>query len=82
MKPTQVSHKHQGNEGYHPQTQPKKRFDTKGAHNDKSICSKCCDTIHLEGFQCPAKKYHYKACHKFGHFYQYVLSEKASLFQE
>ena len=30
MKPKQVSHKHQDNEGYHPQAQPKKRFDTKG----------------------------------------------------
>ena len=39
MKPMQVSHKHQGNEGYHPQAQPKKRFDTKGVHNDKSRCS-------------------------------------------
>ena len=26
MKPKQPNHKHQGNEGYHPQAQPKKRF--------------------------------------------------------
>ena len=25
-------------------------------------------TVHLEGFQCPAKKFQCKACHKFGHF--------------
>ena len=68
MKPKQPNHKHQSNEGYHPQAQPKKRFDAKGAHNDKSRCSKCGDTTHLEGFQCPAKKYQCKACHKFGHF--------------
>ena len=68
MKPKQSNHKHQGNEGYHPQAQPKKRFDTKGVHNDKSRCSKCGDTVHIEGFQCPAKKYQCKACHKFGHF--------------
>ena len=30
MKPKQVNHKHQGNEGFHPQAQPKKRSDTKG----------------------------------------------------
>ena len=35
MKPKQPNHKHQGNEGYHPQAQPKKRFYTKGVHNDK-----------------------------------------------
>ena len=40
MKPKQPNDKHQGNEGYHPQAQPKKRFDTKGAHFDKSRCSK------------------------------------------
>ena len=68
MKPKQVNHKHQGNEGFHPQAQPKKGFDTKCAHSDKSRCSTCGDTAHLEGFQCPAKKYQCKACHKFGHF--------------
>ena len=76
MKPKQVSHKHQGNEGYHPQAQPKKRFDTKGVHNDKSRCSKCGDTTHLEGFQCPAKKYQCKACHKFGHFTSMCYQKK------
>ena len=68
MKPKQSNHKHQGNEGYHLQAQPKKRFDTKGVHSDKSRCSKCGDSVHIEGFQCPAKKYQCKACYKFGHF--------------
>ena len=76
MKPKQVHHKHQGNEGYHPQAQTKKRFDTKGVHNDKSRCSKCGDTTHLEGFQCPAKKYQCKACHKFGHFTSMCYQKK------
>ena len=76
MKPKQVNHKHQGNEGYHPQVQPKKRFDTKGVHNDKSRCSKCGDTVHIEGFQCPAKKYQCKACHKFGHFTSMCYQKK------
>ena len=48
LKPKQPNHKQQGNEGYHPQAQPKKRFDTKGVHSDKSRCSKCGDTTHLE----------------------------------
>ena len=76
MKPKQPNHKHQGNEGYHPQAQPKKRFDTKGVHNDKSRCSKCGDTVHIEGFQCPAKKYQCKACHKFGHFTSMCYQKK------
>ena len=76
MKPKQVNHKHQGNEGFHLQAQPKKRFGTKGAHSDKSRCSKCGDTTHIEGFQCPAKKYQCKACHKFGHFTSMCYQKK------
>ena len=68
MKPKHSNNKNQGQEGYHSQAQPKKRFDTKGAHIDKSRCSKCGDSVHIEEFQCPAKKYQCKACHKFGHF--------------
>ena len=76
MKLKQVNHKHQGSEGFHPQAQPKKRFDTKGAHSDKSRCSKCGDTIHIEGFQCPAMRYQCKACHKFGHFTSMFYQKK------
>ena len=49
MRPKQVNHKCQGNEGFHPQAQPKKRFDTKGVHSDKSRCSKCGDTTQYRG---------------------------------
>ena len=76
MKPKQVNHKDQGNGGFHLQAQPKKRFDTKGVHSDKSRCSKCGDTTHIEGFQCPAKKYQCKACHKFGHFTSMCYQKK------
>ena len=37
-------------------------------HKYKDRCPKCGDSTHLEGFQCPAKKFQCKACHKFGHF--------------
>ena len=76
IKPRQSSHKHQGQEGYHAQAQPKKRFDARGTHNDKSRCSKCGDSVHVEGFQCPAKKYQCKACHKFGHFTSMCFQKK------
>ena len=76
IKPRQSSHKHQGQEGYHAHAQPKKRFDARGTHNDKSRCSKCGDSVHVEGFQCPAKKYQCKACHKFGHFTSMCFQKK------
>ena len=76
MKPRQSNNKNQGHEGYHLQVQPKKKFDTRGVHSDKSRCSKCGDSIHIEGFQCPAKKYQCKACHKFGHFTSMCYQKK------
>ena len=36
------------------------------AHSDK--CTRCGDTLHAKGFQCPARKFQCKICHKFGHF--------------
>ena len=76
MKPRQSNNKNQGHEGYHSQAQPKKKFDTRGVHNDKTRCSKCGDSVHIEGFQCPAKKYQCKACHKFGHFTSMCYQKK------
>ena len=61
--------------------QPKKKFDTRGVHNDKTRCSKCGDSVHIEGFQCPAKKYQCKACHKFGHFTSMCFQKKQAPFK-
>ena len=36
------------------------------AHHDK--CTRCGDTLYVKGFQCPARKFQCKMCHKFGHF--------------
>ena len=68
VKPKQSNHMQHGNENYQVQTHHKKRFDPKSAHQNKDICSKCGDTAHIKGFQCPVKKYQCKAWHKFGHF--------------
>ena len=35
-------------------------------HSNK--CTRCGDTLHAKGFQCPAKIFQYKICHKFRHF--------------
>ena len=44
------------------------------------------DTLHVKGFQCPARKFQCKICHKFGHFttvcYQKVNSHQIPLRQE
>ena len=49
-------------------SQYKKSFDPRSTHKQKERCSKCGDSAHLESFQCTAKRYHSKACHKYGHF--------------
>ena len=44
--------------------------------NNHNRCSKCGDTVHWEGFTCPAKKYQCKVCHKFGHFTSQCFQKK------
>ena len=46
---------------------------------DPSICMKCSDTQHRPGFTCPASRYQYKKCKKFGHFTKSCLSTMASV---
>ena len=49
-------------------SQYKKSFDPRSAHKQKERCSKCRDSTHLEGFQCPVNRYQCRSCDKFGHF--------------
>ena len=51
-----------------PPSHYKKSFDPKSDHKQRDRCSKCGDPTHLEGFQCPSKRYQCKGCHKYGHF--------------
>ena len=76
VKPKQSNHKQYGSENYQAQTHHKKRFDPKCTHNNKDRCSKCGDTAHIVGFQCPVKKYQCKACHKFGNFTSLCFQKK------
>ena len=46
----------------------KKSFIPSSAQKQKDRCTKCGDSTHLEGFQCPVKRYQCKSCHKFGDF--------------
>ena len=49
-------------------SQVKKHYDNKIVHKSKDQCNKCSNSIHAQGFQCPAKKYQCEVCHKYGHF--------------
>ena len=59
------SHK---NDASDRQNKYNKSFDVKNVYNNKERCQKCADSIHIEGSQCPAKKFQCKSCHVYGHF--------------
>ena len=76
VKSRQSNYKQHGSESSQMQSQHKKRFDVKSAHQNKDRCSKCGDSVHVEGFQCPAKKFQCKVCHKFEHFTSLCYQKK------
>ena len=47
---------------------PQKSFDPWKPEIHSDRCTRCGDTVHTKGFQCPARKFQCKTCHKFGHF--------------
>ena len=76
VKQRPPSHKNAGSEHQQVSSHCKKSFDPKNAHKNKERCSKCGDFTQMEGFQCPAKKFQCKACHKFGHFTSLCYQKK------
>ena len=46
----------------------KKKFNPRQILQSKDRCHKCGDSKHIEGFQCSARKYQCRSCHKFSHF--------------
>ena len=56
----------------------KKMFHPKQAHTNRDKCSKCGDSKHVEGFKCPAKKFQYKSCNKYGHFTSLCYKKQVS----
>ena len=64
------------NENLQVQRQHKKQFDVKQAHQSKHRCSNCGDSVHVEGFQCPATKFQCKAYHRFGHLTSLCYQKK------
>ena len=76
VKSKQSNHKQHGSESYQAQTHHKKKFDTKSAHQNKDRCSKCRDTAHIEGIQCPAKNINVKLATSLGHFTSLCFQKK------
>ena len=54
----------------------KKSYDNKKPHRATDPCNKCGDSIHVQGFQCPAKKYQCKVWNKYGHFSSLCYQKK------
>ena len=81
VKPKQPSHKNVVQENLQVSSYNRKSFDPRNVHKNKDRCSKCRDSTHMEGFQCPAKKFQCKACHKFGHFTSLCYQKKQSSFK-
>ena len=46
----------------------KKKFSPRQILQSQGRCHKCGDSKHIEGFQCSARQYQCRNCHKFGHF--------------
>ena len=78
VKPRPPSHKNDTSDRQHG---CKKSFDAKNVYKNKERCQKCGDSNHIEGFQCPAKKFQCKSCHKYGHSTS-LCYQKKQAFQE
>ena len=81
VKPTQSNYKNYGSENSQIPSQHKKQFDVKNAHQDKDRCSQCGESAHVDGFQCPAKRFQCKACHRFGQFTSLCYHKKQAPFK-
>ena len=59
--------------------QVKKPYDSRITHKMPDCCNKCGDSIHAQGFQCPAKKYQCKVYNKYGHFSSLCYKKKTQV---
>ena len=63
------------------QSHYKKSFDAKNVYKNKERHQQCGDSNHIEGFQCPAKKFQCRSCHKYGHFTSLCYQKKQASFR-
>ena len=59
----------------------KKSFDAKNVYKNKKRYQKYGDSIHIEGFQCPAKKFQCNFSPKYGHFTSLCYQKKQASFK-
>ena len=59
--------------------QVKKSYEKRRPHRACDCCNKCGDSIHAQGFQCPAKKYQCRVCNKYGHFSSLCYQKKTQV---
>ena len=46
--------------------------------SSENRCTKCGDSLHIEGFQCPTSRFQCKHCHKYGHFSKLCFKKNGS----
>ena len=59
--------------------QVKKSYENKKPHRATDCCNKFGDSIHVQGFQFPVKKYQCKVCSKYGHFSSLCYQKKTQV---
>ena len=79
LNPRRSGHKHKKNS--QTSSYNKKNFNQINALKNKDRCLKYRDSTHVEGFQCPAKKFQCKVCHKCGHFTILYYQKKQASFK-
>ena len=60
--------------------QVKKPYNTRKTHKMPDHYNKCGDSIHAQGFQCPAKKYQEKVCNKYSHLSSLCYQKKTEVY--
>ena len=78
VKPRPPSDK---NDASDRQNNYKKSFDAKNVYKNKERYQKCWDSNHIEGFQCSAKKFQCKSCHRYGHLPSLCYQKKQASFK-
>ena len=73
VKPRPSSHKNDASDW---ENNYKKNFEAKNVYKNKERCQKYGDSIHIESFQCPAKKFQCKSCYNYGHFTSLCYQKK------
>ena len=81
VKSRQSNHKNLGSKNSQVQRQHKKWFEIRNACQNKERCSKCGDSIHVEGFQCPAKSSSIKLVTNLDTLLAFVFRKKQAPFK-